>query len=118
METMAMAAETIDKRRHLRHSVNEPCRATLESGEYVGAVVNMSVAGAAIHLDLEMDMETEAGMIIELHIQRIGMIRTRAVRSLIGGVAVEFLFNPAEDRALITRLWKVLNEYAPSAGRA
>ena len=115
---MALAAEPAEKRRHLRHSVNEPCRAKLKGGEYVGAVVNMSVAGAAIHLDLELDMDPEPGAIIELHIRRIGMIRTRAVRSLIGGVAVEFLFNPADDRALIARLWKVLNEYAPSAGRA
>ncbi len=114
---MAMAAETVEKRRHLRHSVNEPCRARLEGGEYVGAVVNMSVAGAAVHLDIELDMDPEPGAVIELHIRRIGMIRTRVVRRLIGGVAVEFLFNPADDRALIARLWKVLNEYAPGAGR-
>ncbi len=114
---MATAAEPADKRRHLRHSVNEPCRVKLENGEYVGAVVNMSVAGAAIHLDIKLDVETEIGAIIELHVQRIGMIRTRAVRSLIGGVAVEFLFNPADDRALIARLWKVLNEYATSGSR-
>ena len=88
----------------------------LESGEVVGAVVNMSVAGAAIHLDIELDINPEVGSIIELHIKRIGMIRTRVVRPLIGGVAVEFLFNPAHDRALIAKLWKVLNEYAPSAG--
>ncbi len=114
---MAMAAETDERRRHLRHSVNEPCRARFEGGEYVGAVVNMSVSGAAIHLDLELDIDPEPGAIIELDIQHIGLIRTRAVRTLIGGVAVEFLFNPADDRALIAKLWKVLNEYAPSAGR-
>ena len=114
---MASATSTVDKRRHLRHSVNEPCRARLESGEYVGAVVNMSVSGAAIHLDIELDVNPDPGAIIELHIKRIGMIRTRVIRSLIGGVAVEFLFNPTTDRALIAKLWKVLNEYAPSAGR-
>ena len=114
---MAVAADPIEKRRHLRHSVNEPCRARFEGGEFVGAVVNMSVAGAAIHLELELDIEIEPGTIVELHIQRIGLIRTRTVRSLIGGVAVEFLFNPADDRALIAKLWRVLNEYAPSSGR-
>lgn len=114
---MAMAAEPIEKRRHLRHSVNEPCRAKMEGGEYVGAVVNMSVAGAAIHLDLELDMDPKPGAIVELQIQRIGLIRTRVVRTLIGGVAVEFLFNPADDRALIAKLWKVLNEYSSGADR-
>ncbi len=27
------------------------------------------------------------------------------------GVAVEFLFHPADDRTLIARLWRVLNDY-------
>ena len=114
---MASATGTADKRRHLRHSVNEPCRARLEGGEYVGAVVNMSVSGAAIHLDIELDLNPDLGTMIELHIKRIGMIRTRVVRTLIGGIAVEFLFNPTDDRVLIAKLWKVLNEYAPGAGR-
>lgn len=114
---MAMAAETGEKRRHLRHSVNEPCRVRFEDGEYVGAVVNMSVSGAAIHLDLELDIDPAPGTIIELDVRRIGLVRTRAVRTLIGGIAVEFLFNPADDRALIAKLWKVLNEYASSSGR-
>ena len=114
---MASVTNTADKRRHLRHSVNEPCRAKLENGEYVGAVVNMSVSGAAIHLDIELDVKPDPGVMIELDIKRIGMIRTRVVRTLIGGVAVEFLFNPTTDRALIAKLWKVLNEYASGAGR-
>ncbi len=112
-----MTAENVYKRRHLRHRVNEPCRARLEGGEYVGAVVNMSVSGAAIILDLEVDIDPKPGAIIELEIRRIGLIRTRAVRTLVGGVAVEFLFNPTDDRALIAKLWKVLNEYASSADR-
>lgn len=114
---MASVTNTADKRRHLRHSVNEPCRAKLENGEYVGAVVNMSVSGAAIHLDIELDVKPDPGVMIELDIKRIGMIRTRVVRTLIGGVAVEFLFNPTTDRVLIAKLWKVLNEYASGAGR-
>ena len=47
-----MSDVELDKRRHLRHSVKEPCTAYLEDGEYIGAVVNMSVSGAAIHLDV------------------------------------------------------------------
>lgn len=31
-----MSAEPADKRRHLRHSVKEPCTAYLEDGEYLG----------------------------------------------------------------------------------
>ena len=111
-----MSAEPADKRRHLRHSVKEPCTAYLEDGEYLGSVVNMSVSGATIHLDIEVDIEIEPGAIVELQVRRIGRLRTRAVRSLIGGLAVEFLFDPSEDRALIAKLWKVLNENSPASG--
>lgn len=31
-----MSAEPADKRRHLHHSVKEPCTAYLEDGEYLG----------------------------------------------------------------------------------
>ncbi len=80
-----------------------------------GTVVNMSVAGAAVHLDLELDVDPEPGSIIELEIQRVGLIRTRVVRALIGGFAVEFLFSPADDKSLIANLWRVLNEYSPNS---
>jgi hypothetical protein len=107
-----MSDEQVDKRRHLRHSIKEPCTALLEDGEYLGSVVNMSVSGAAIHLDVEV----ENGAIVELQVQRIGRLSTRAVRSLVGGLAVEFLFDPTEDRALIAKLWKVLSEISPASG--
>ena len=74
-----MSDEQDEKRRHLRHSVEEPCTAYLEDGEYLGSVVNMSVSGTAIHLDIEVDAETDTGTIVELQIQRVGRISTRAV---------------------------------------
>lgn len=71
----------------------------------------MSVSSASIHLDVDVDVEVEAeieaGAIIELQVRRIGRLRTRAV---------EFLFDPTEDRALIAKLRKVLNEYSPASG--
>ena len=111
-----MSVETVEKRRHLRHLVNEPCTAYHGNGEYIGAVVNMSVSGAGIHLDVELDADLEADSIVELQVQCIGKISTRVVRPLVGGMAVEFLFDPTQDRDIITRLWKVLNEYSPAAG--
>ena len=110
-----MSVEPAEKRRHLRRSVKQPCTAYLEDGEHIGAVVNMSVSGAAIHLDIELDAELEPETIVELQVQRIGRIRTRVVRPLVGGMAVEFLFDPAQDRDIIARLWKVLNEYSPAS---
>ena len=110
-----MSVDPLDKRRHLRYSVKEPCTAYLEDGEHLGAVVNMSVSGATIHLDVELDAELEPDTIVEFQVQRIGRIRTRVVRPLVDGMAVEFLFDPTQDRDMIARLWKVLNEYSPAA---
>ncbi len=56
--------------------------------------------------------------IIELDIKRIGTIRTRVVRPLIGGVAVECIFDKDKDRRLIGTLWHVLNEFASTSHRA
>ena len=106
-----MSVDPVEKRRHQRPSVNESFTAYNEHGEYIGAVVNMSVSGAAVHLAIELDANLEPDSIVELQVKRIGKIRTRVVRPLDSGFAVEFLFDPAQDRQLITRLWKVLNEY-------
>lgn len=89
-----LAADSADRRRRLRRSVKQSCHAGLEGRECDGAVVDPSVAGAAIH--------------------RIGLSRSRAVQALSGGGAVEFLFNPADDRTLIARLCSVFNDYTPN----
>ena len=78
----------------------------------------MSVSSASIHLDVDVEVEAEieAGAIIELQVRRIGRLRTRAVHSLIDGLAVEFLFDPTEDRVLIAMLRKGFNESSPASG--
>ena len=107
-----------DTRRQPRYTVREPCRAIIDRHEYIGAVVNMSVSGAAVHLDVELEAEPEIGTTIELDIKRIGTIHTRVVRPLIGGVAVEFIFDKDKDRLLIGAVWHVLNEFASTSHRA
>ncbi len=73
----------VEHRRHLRYSVKEPCTADLEDGEHIGAVVNMSVAGAAVHLDVELDAKLVPDTVVVLRVHRIGGIHTRVVRSLV-----------------------------------
>ena len=67
-----MNPATGDMRRHPRYTVREPCRAIIESHEYAGAVVNMSVSSAAVHLDVELEAEPEIGAIIKLDLEQIG----------------------------------------------
>ena len=117
-----MSVETVEHRRHLRHVVNEPCRALVDGDEIPGAVVNMSVSGAAIVLDVELGVEAEPGVVIELQADRI--IRPIAsAASRPGSCGRWSAASPSnsssdKDRALIAALWRVLNEYAPSADRA
>ena len=108
-----------DRRGKLRHTVREPCRAIVEGQEYKGSVVNMSVTGAAIHLDIETEIQPPPDTVMSLAIDRIGSIETKVVRSLVGGVAVEFVFEANRDRLLIATLFRVLNEFAgTSRGRS
>ena len=84
-------------RRRGGRSVNEPLIACNEHGEYIGAVKNMSVTGAAVHLHVELDANLEPDSIVEFQVKRIGKFRTRGVRPLDSGYVVEFLFDPAQD---------------------
>ena len=101
-----------DRRNQLRHTVREPCRAFFEGQQYDGSVVNMSVAGAAIHLDVELDVQPPPGAVMELKIDRIGVIQTKVVRPLVGGVGLEFIFDRTRDRSMVATLFRVLNEFA------
>ena len=112
-----MNPDTGEMRRHPRHTVREPCRTKMGNHEYVGAVVNMSLSGAAVLLEVELEVEPEIGAIIELDVDRIGTIHTKVVRPLIGGIAVEFIFDKDKDRLLIGTLWHVLNDFADESHR-
>ena len=48
---------------------------------------------------------------MRLYIEGIGWLRTRVVRSLIDGVAVEFTIDPNEEGHLLAALKQVLSNY-------
>ena len=101
-----------DRRRHVRCTVYEPCIVTIDSQEYSGAVVDMSVGGAGVRFEVQLDATTPApDTPIQLQIDGIGRLRTRVVRSRIGGVAVEFNIDPRKDGHLLAALQQVLSNY-------
>lgn len=110
---MAMLDETHERRRHTRRTVYEPCRVMVDDGEYPGAVVNMSVNGAAIQLDVQLDAQPEPGTAATLIVERIGRIPIRVVRQLVDGIAVEFsIGRDRRNRRLAAAIMEVLNEFA------
>ncbi len=100
-----------EQRRHVRCTVYEPCLAIVEGHEYSGAVVDMSVGGAAVRLEVQLEVHPAPGTPIQLRIDGIGRLRTRVVRSLIDGVAVEFNIDPYKETHLLTALQQVLSNY-------
>ncbi len=100
-----------ERRRHVRCTVYEPCTATVDSQEYSCAIVDMSVGGAAIRLEIQLDIQPDAGAPIRLFIEGIGCLRTNVVRPLLDGIAVEFRIDPLKERNLIAALEQVLSNY-------
>ncbi len=100
-----------DRRRHVRYSVSEPCLAVVFNQEYWGTVVDMSVGGAAVRLEVLLDAQPAAGTPIQLQIDGIGRLRTRVVRSRIAGVAVEFNIDPRKEAHLLAAVQQVLSNY-------
>ena len=89
----------------------EPCLAVVDSQEYSGAVVDMSVGGAAVQLEVQLEVHPAPDTPMQLQIDGIGWLRTRVVRSLLDGVAVEFTIDPRKEDHLLAALQQVLSNY-------
>ncbi len=100
-----------ENRRHVRCTVYEPCVVFVGEEEFSGAVVDMSVGGAAVRLEVQLEVHPAPGTPIQLRIDGIGRLRTRVVRSLIDGVAVEFNIDPYKEAHLLAALQQVLSDY-------
>ncbi len=55
-----------EQRRHVRCTVYEPCLAVVDSHEYSGAVVDMSVGGAAVRLEVEVEPAPDTSMQLQI----------------------------------------------------
>ncbi len=106
-----MEPDRQDRRRHLRCTVYEPCRVEVKGREFDGAVVNMAVGGAAIRLDLQLEVQPPAATPVALFIERIGRISARVVRPLTDGFAVEFRIDRDQGQRLVAALKQVLDDY-------
>ena len=100
-----------EQRRHVRCTVREPCFAVVFNQEYSGTVVDMSVGGAAVRLEVLLDAQPAPGTPIQLQIEGVGWLRTRVVRSRIAGVAVEFNIDPYKEAHLLAAVQQVLSSY-------
>ena len=103
--------DALDQRRHVRCTVYEPCSVVVEGKKYRGAIVDMSVGGAAIQLDVHLEVQPGADTPVALRIDRIGKIPARVVRPLKDGIAVEYRINRDQEMHLVPALKRVLDDY-------
>ena len=101
----------VEHRYHVRCTVYEPCIAVVDNQEYSGAVIDMSVGGAAVRLEIQLNVQPAPDTPMQLQIEGIGKLNTRVVRSRTGGVAVEFNIDPHKEAHLLTALKQVLSNY-------
>ena len=106
-----MELDSHGRRRHVRHTVYEPCRVVVEDLKYQGTVVDMSVGGAAIQVDVHLEMQPAADTPFALHIEGIGRIPAQVVRPLIDGIAVEFRIDRDNREHLVAALERVIDDY-------
>ncbi len=100
-----------DQRRHVRCTVYEPCSVVVEGKKYGGAIVDMSVGGAAIRLDVHLEVQPGPDTPVALQIDRIGRIPARVMRPLIDGIAVEYRINRDQEKHLVPALKRVIDDY-------
>ena len=110
-DAAAASLDSLDQRRHVRCTVYEPCSVVVGGKRYGGAIVNMSVGGAAIQLDVHLEVQPGADTPVMLRIDRIGRIPARVVRPLIDGIAVEYRINRHQEMHLVPALKRVLDNY-------
>ncbi len=107
--------DLLDQRRHVRCTVYEPCTVIVAGKRYAGAIVDMSVGGAAIKLDVHLETQPGADTPVAINIARIGKIRATVVRPLADGIAVEYRINRHQEKHLVPALKSVLDDYPSDA---
>ncbi len=98
-----------DNRRHnVRYGVFERCVVTLEGRQFEGLIVDMSLGGAALRMDVQMATQPSAGTPVTLDINRVGRVPAKVVRPLFNGIAVEFDIDRDTEDHLVGALMQVL----------
>ncbi len=106
-----MELDSHDRRHHVRCTVYEPCHVEVGGRKHDGAIVDMSVGGAAIQLDVQLWEQPATDTPVAVHIERIGRIPAKVMRQLIDGIAVEFLISRIQEMHLVPALQHVLDDY-------
>ena len=100
---MADSNSDRDRRRHRRIAVSRRVRAKSGAREHEGLTKNISVSGAALELDAELEDED----LVELDIEDMSRLSGRVARWFDDGFAVEFDIDEDEEARLIAEIAQI-----------
>ncbi len=106
---------TDERRRHVRCSANESCRVMVMGQEYEGAVIDLSMSGAAFQMDVQVGVQPAIGTPVFLHIERVGRIPAKVVRPCVNGFAVEFRIDQYHEH-VVAALKQILDDFGTKDG--
>ncbi len=112
-----MTGYPLDKRKHRRFIVNQPCRVTIGHRAFrnkenlKGLIVNISRGGAAIRFGLQLEKPPPKGTPVNLYIGGIGDFPSKVMRTYENGFAVAFRPDRTWDTQLIIKLDALLEKY-------
>ncbi len=111
-----MELDSHDKRRDVRYGVFEHCRVAVKGREFEGLLVDMSLGGAALRVDVQLATRPSAGTPVMLDIKHVGRFPAKVVRPLFNGIALEFSFDRDTEDHLVAALMRVLEDYRAEDG--
>ena len=99
-----------EHRRYVRCEAYAPVIVTLNGKAHQGAMLDMSVGGAAIELDIKVEESFSGNSAVTLSIEGLGELSAKIIRAENGKIAVEIIGDPSEKDRLAARLMGVLND--------
>ncbi len=109
-----MTDKPLERRKHRRFNVNQPCRVTIGPGRFKGrdgidsVIVNISKGDAAIRFGLQMAKPPEVGTPVNLYIGGVGDFPGKVMRCYADGFAVAFRPLKTWDKQLVEKLDRLL----------
>lgn len=97
---MAEENDQSEKRRHRRVNVSKSVQAKTESQQYKGSVKDISVSGAALSVEAEVEEDSQ----VELDIEDLSPLSGIVARSYDDGFAVEFDLDEDDEDRLLSEL--------------
>lgn len=96
-----MTTTTAENRRaHRRIVMAGETEVTHDGGRLPARILNISLGGAGLQMDMRLPDATE----ISVEIENIGLIPARIVRQMEDGVGIKFEFSEEKEQALIRQI--------------